>query len=72
MDCDLYSSTRTILEGLASQIVAGTVIQFDEYFNYPGWREHEFKAFHEFIAERGLSYEYLGYTREFSVAVRIT
>jgi hypothetical protein len=25
------------------------VIVFDEYFNYPGWRAHEYKAFQEFI-----------------------
>ena len=71
VDCDLYSSTRTILDGLQDQIVSGTVIQFDEYFNYPGWREHEFKAFQEFVAARGLRYEYLGYSRGFSVAVQI-
>ena len=71
VDCDLYSSTRTIFEGLREQIVPGTVIQFDEYFNYPGWREHEFKAFQEFVAERQLGYEYIGYTREFSVAVQL-
>ena len=34
VDCDLYSSTVTILEELRNQIVAGTVIVFDEYINY--------------------------------------
>ena len=29
------------------------MIVFDEYFNYPGWRGHEFKAFQEFVAETG-------------------
>lgn len=72
IDCDLYSSTRTVFEALGEQIGPGTVIQFDEYFNYPGWRGHEFKAFQEFIKDRDLSYEYLGYTRKFSVAVRLT
>jgi len=72
IDCDLYSSTRTVLTALRPRIRTGTVIQFDEYFNYPGWREHELKAFQEFIAETGLSYEYVGYTSDFSVAVLIT
>jgi hypothetical protein len=48
IDCDLYSSTKTIFDLLAPRIVRGTVIVFDEYFNYPGWQQHEHKAFEEF------------------------
>lgn len=58
IDCDLYSSTKMVFEFLAPLIVPGTVIIFDEYFNYPGWRYHEFAAFQEFISERGLAYRY--------------
>jgi predicted O-methyltransferase YrrM len=58
IDCDLYSSTKTIFNLLGDRIVPGTVIVFDEYFNYPGWRKHEFKAFQEFISARRLSYKY--------------
>ena len=72
VDCDLYSSTKTIFDALSSQIVTGTVIQFDEYFNYPGWQAHEYKAFQEFVAARNVTYEYLGFTRRFAVAVQIT
>ena len=36
LDADLYSSTRTVLDLLDDRIVPGTVIQFDEYFGYPG------------------------------------
>lgn len=72
IDCDLYSSTRCVLEHLGERIVPGTVIQFDEYFNYPGWREHEFKAFQELVRDRRLRYDYLGYVRTgYSVAVAI-
>ncbi len=72
VDCDLYSSTKTIFENCGSQIKEGTVIVFDEYFNYPGWQHGEYKAFKEFIASHGLGYEYIGYvyTHE-QVAVRI-
>jgi hypothetical protein len=72
VDCDLYSSTRTVLWNLADRIIPGTVIVFDEYFNYPGWREHEFKAFEEFVSEFKLDFEYLGYAaRGYSVSVLI-
>ncbi|MBU6418289.1 MAG: class I SAM-dependent methyltransferase [Proteobacteria bacterium] len=72
VDCDIYTSTVTIFTALRDRIAPGTVILFDEYFNYPGWRAHEYKAFQEFIAATGLSYEYLGFSAEKGhVAVRI-
>lgn len=61
IDCDLYSSTRTIFEILGHRIKPGTIIVFDEYWNYPGWRTHEFKAFHEFLAWSKRSYSFLGF-----------
>ena len=36
VDCDLYSSTKSIFDLLGQWIVPGTVIVFDEYFNYDG------------------------------------
>ena len=73
VDCDLYSSTKCILGHLGSRLVPDSIIVFDEYFNYPGWEQHEFRAFSEFVAERRLSYEYLVYNRlHEQVAVRIT
>lgn len=72
VDSDLYSSAVTVLTHLAPRIVPGTVILFDEYFNYPGWEHHEHKAFQEFISASGLIYEYLGFaSTHYSVAVRI-
>jgi len=61
VDCDLYSSTATILELLEPRFVPGTVIAFDEFFNYPGWEDGEFRAFNEFIARTSLSFEFIGY-----------
>jgi len=72
VDCDLYSSTREIFRRLGPRIVPGTVIVFDEYFNAPEWREEEYKAFMEFIAESKTSFEYIGYIRTGSqVAVKL-
>lgn len=63
VDCDLYSSTKTIFQFLGDRIGPGTVIVFDEYFNYPGWQMHEFRAFQEFVAERSLGYRYLCFNK---------
>jgi hypothetical protein len=70
IDCDLYSSTVDILRGLGDRMQTGTIIVFDEYFNYPGWEQHEFKAWHEFVAEHGIGYDYVAYARQ-QVMVRI-
>lgn len=73
IDCDLYSATKTVLDQLTPMLVEGTIIVFDEYFNYPGWQQGEFKAFAEFIASRDrLGYDYIGYIRNGGqVAVRL-
>jgi len=71
IDSDLYEPARTIFEYLGDRIAPGTVIVFDEYFNYPNWQAHEFRAFSEFRERRRIRYEYLAYAR-FQVAVKIT
>ena len=71
VDCDLYSSTVTLLAELKERLQIGTVILFDEYFNYPNWENHEFKAWHEFVAQHHISYEYLGFARQ-QAAIKIT
>ena len=61
VDCDLYSSTKTIFNLLKGRIVEGTVIVFDEYFNYDGWEKGEYLAFQEYVKENQIKYEYLTY-----------
>lgn len=72
IDCDLYFSTRTVLTELRKNIVPGTVIIFDEYMNYPGWQQDEYRAWQEFVAENKVKYEYIGrVSRHQQVAVRV-
>lgn len=54
IDCDLYSSTKTVLEYLNPQIVKDTIIRFDDLLPsplspYPKWIEGEWKALKEWI-----------------------
>jgi hypothetical protein len=60
IDCDLYSSTRTVLEELNDQIVQGTVIISDDHFDYDpadrrdgraytNWEQGQYKAFNEWL-----------------------
>ncbi|MFC9550774.1 class I SAM-dependent methyltransferase [Rhodococcus sp. NPDC056960] len=73
LDADLYSSTKAVLDRIGHRLVAGTVIVFDEFFNFPGWQEHEYRAWTEFVDRTGVGYEYLSYTANHEqVVVRIT
>ena len=72
VDCDLYSSTVTILNNLKNNIVPGTVIIFDEYINYPGWQLDEFRAWQEHCKMYGVEYEYIGrVSKHQKVAVKV-
>jgi Macrocin-O-methyltransferase (TylF) len=61
LDADLYDSTKVVFDVLGDRIVKGTVLHFDEYFNHPGWRNGEHKAFEEFRENRKIKFEFIGY-----------
>lgn len=72
VDCDLYSSTRTVLDVLGANLAVGTVIVFDDYLGYPDARAHEFRAWTEHCAARGIRYRTLaGCLMGREVAVRV-
>lgn len=73
VDCDLYSSTRTVLTAANERLVSGSVIVFDDLLGYPGYENHELRAFEEFADSHGVEWELVAAAllgRE--VAVRIT
>lgn len=73
VDCDLYGSARTVLEHVGPRLEPGSVIVFDEFFNYPGWQRHEYRAWLEYVAETGLAFRYEAFTyQDCQVALRLT
>lgn len=49
IDCDLYESTKTVLMQLHNVFQEGTVILFDDWFNFRGRKDKgEQKAFYEY------------------------
>ena len=62
IDCDIYSSTKTVLDLLSPRIKKGTIILFDEYIGNLHWEEDEHKAFMESINRYQWKYEYLFYS----------
>jgi macrocin-O-methyltransferase TylF-like protien len=62
MDADLYSSTRTVLGLIGDRLLPGSYLYFDEFMD----RNHELRAFEEFLAETGARFELRGATRQYS------
>ena len=61
IDADLYSSTKTAFDILGDWIQPGTILVFDELYNYLGYENHEWKAFEEFLEKHDLKAKYLAY-----------
>jgi len=61
IDCDTYQPTRTVFELLGGRLQKGTVIVFDEYFGFRGWRLGEYKAWKEFSEASQVRYDYIGF-----------
>jgi len=60
IDCDLGSSTKTVLDGLTERILRDKpVLLFDEFYNYRGFEDHEFKAFMGWANANAVSFDIL-------------
>jgi predicted O-methyltransferase YrrM len=70
MDSDTYIPTIYALNTLNNLVRKGSIIIFDEYFGYPNWRNHEYKAFRELVLQNSINYRYIAYS-EHAVAVEI-
>lgn len=69
LDCDIYSSTATVLDNLRTMFVHGTVLIFDDLFGYPNWREGQWRAWQEWIGE--MPHTWIGHTSKGQAVVRL-
>ena len=67
MDLDTYESTKFVLKELKSYLKTNSIILFDQLYNYPGWKEGEFKALNEVFKES--EYKYLAFGKYSKQAV---
>jgi hypothetical protein len=74
VDGDLYSSAVTVLSLVGPRLLAGSVVIFDEFYNWPGWEDDgEFRARQEYLDRTGTSVRYEACTsNNEQVVVRIT
>jgi hypothetical protein len=63
IDCDLYSSTKTVFDSLHPYIVKDTIIAFDEwcYLHNAALDDHEAKAFYEYVETYNVKYEFIDF-----------
>jgi len=63
IDCDVYSSTVTVLKYVMPHVKPGCFLVFDEYHDWPGWEtDGECRAWHEYVDEHPeLSWRVLGH-----------
>jgi Macrocin-O-methyltransferase (TylF) len=70
-DADLYSSTKDALDYIGPYISSGTVCLFDEWRGYKQCKEHEQRAWREYVSENQLNWNVIGHAEQ-AWAVRIT
>ena len=51
IDTDTYPTTKFLLQEIKPHLVDGSILIFDEFYNFPGWRVGEFRAFNEVFDE---------------------
>ena len=60
IDVDTYETTKFILEKTKPFLQKGAIINFDELYNFPGWRSGEYRALCEVFSEN--EYEFLAFS----------
>jgi len=71
VDCDIYSSAKTVLECAAGALQSGSVIVFDDYLNYVGWQNNEHRALVEAAEDAGFTFSYIAFNYAGGVAIQI-
>lgn len=57
MDFDTYSPTYFALTLLRPILQPGVLVLFDDFFGYPGWEGHEYKA----LIDSGINFKYVAF-----------
>jgi len=68
MDVDTYTPTKFILNKIKPFLQKGSIILFDEFYGFPNWQLHEYKAFTEVFSEQ--EYKYIAFcTRQAAIEI---
>ena len=68
MDMDTFVPTQYVLKKIKPFLSKGAVILFDEFYGFPNWKEHEYKALMEIFNEK--EYKYIAFgTRQAAIEI---
>jgi len=56
IDVDTYETTKFILQEIKHFLIPGSIIIFDELYNFPGWEVGEYKALKEIFDDKTFKY----------------
>jgi len=68
MDMDTYTPTKYVLSKIKPFLQKGSIILFDEFYGFPNWQLHEYKAFKEEFIEKDYKYIAFG-TRQIAIEI---
>ena len=69
-DADTYQSTLYILEEIRERLQPGSILIFDEFMGFHGFKQGEYLAWHEFNSRYKLKYKYIAHSFE-QVAIQL-
>lgn len=64
IDCDLYSSTATVLKHVVPHLKSGCYLCFDEFHGYAGADQHEQRAWIEYTDNTDLGWNVVGHSEQ--------
>jgi hypothetical protein len=70
IDTDTYSPASMALRLSCRRFQKGTIVLFDEFYGYAGWKHHEYRALVETAEAYRFTYEFVGFSHR-AAAVRI-
>ena len=60
IDCDLYESVRSVLLGIGDRLRNGSILIFDDWYNFPNWQDHSHRALNEFASQHNMTFQPIG------------
>ena len=68
LDMDTFTPTKFTLEKIKPFLTKGSILLFDQFYGYPNWQQHEYKAFKEVFKDE--EYKYIAFV-ESEVAIEM-
>lgn len=69
-DADTYESTLYILEEIRGRLRPGSILVFDEFMGFHGYKQGEYLAWKEFSIKYSIQYKYMAHSFE-QIAIRL-